>query len=213
MPWKLSGTDGAALVTALMLTVLSLVVALTLLYTVTSGVRISASQKRYRSALAAAHGGVELVTQEIISRLLRLDPLKHSGPESLEGLEDDFSLIRLSFPAYGCLQQKLGNPTAGWSAACAAQAASDIAEQPDFSFTLGADHPSESGYRVTMKIVDTVPGNTDSTGFDLLDPGSSVAGREEIIHPQHIPSMFNLSVQGVGDGPQERARLSVLYAY
>jgi hypothetical protein len=207
MPSMLSGKDGAALVTALMLTVLSLVVAMTLLYTVTSGVRIAASQKRYRSALAAAHGGVELVTQEIIPRLLRLDPQSESR------LVSDFALIQLTLPAYGCLQQKLGSPTASWSAACAAQALSDPANLPDFSFNLNADHSAAPGYRVTMKIVDTVLGNTDSAGFDLLEPGSSVTGKEEIIHPQHVPDMFNISVQGVGGGPQERARLSVLYAY
>ena len=203
----LPGENGAALVTALMLTVLSLVVAMALLYAVTAGTKISASQKRYHSALSAAHGGVELVTQEIIPRLLQLDP------ETQTTLQQEFSLIGLQLPAYGCLQQKLGRATASWSADCAAQAGSDPDLAPDLSFTLSGGPGDEPGYRVAMKIVDTVPGNTDLAGVELLEAGSSVAGGEEVIRPQHIPGMFSISVQGAGGSPREKARLSVLYAY
>jgi len=208
---KLSSQDGAALVTALMLTMLSLVVAMTLLYAVTAGTRITGSQKRYRSALAAAHGGVELVTQQIIPSLLQqnLEP----GTALQTQLLNNFAPIGLQLPAFACLQEKLINPTSAWSTACAAQAAlPDIADTPDLSFVLPG-LPSEPGYSVTMKIIDTVPGNSDTAGFDLLDPGSSVAARDEEIRPQHIPSMFNISVQGVGGTPREKARLSLLYAY
>jgi len=202
----LPGEDGAALVTALMLTVLSLIVALTLLYAVTAGTKISASQKRYRSALAAAQGGVELVTREIIPRLLQLQP------ESEANLQDEFSLIALQLPNPDCLQQKLGSATASWSA-CGGPTSSDPSDHPDFSFTMGGVQAFEPGYSVTMKIVDTVPGNTDNAGLDLLDPGNSVAGRDDGIRPQHIPGIFNISVQGLGGNSREKARLSLLYAY
>jgi hypothetical protein len=203
---------GAALVTALMLTMLSLVVALTLLYTVTLGTRISAGQKRYRSALAAAHGGVELVTQEILPLLLSQAPLTATG------LEGSFSLVGLKVPAYPCLQQKMGSATSSWSACSAAQASPDPAEQPDLTFTLGGTlpgDPANSGpaYRLYAKIIDTVPGNSDAGSADLLDPGSAVSGREEVIRPQHVPGLYSISVQGAGDSSREKARLSLLYAY
>lgn len=204
----LSGEAGAALVTALMLTMLSLIVALTLLYTVTAGTRISASQKRYRSALAAAHGGMQLVTQEIIPRLLKPDP------QSETSLQDDFSLIGLKLPGYGCLQQKLSFPTGSWSGCSAAQVNADPADAPDLTFTLGSALSSDPGYLVAVKIVDSVPGNSDSSGGnDLLESGSSVTGKEEVIHPQHLPGMYNISVQGAGAVTREKARLSLIYAY
>ena len=198
--------EGVALVTALMLTVLSLVIALALLYTVTAGTRISASQKRYHSALAAAHGGVELVTQQIIPALLQ------ALPDTQTSLQGEFSPIGLNLPAYGCLQQKLSTPTANWGSACSqAQTDADTSDAPDMTFTLGG--ASDQNYNVAIKIIDTVPGNTDTAGVELLDSGSSVAGKEEVIHPQHVPGMFNVSVQGVGGSPREKARLSLLYAY
>jgi len=201
----LHGEKGAALVTALMLTVLSLVIALALLYTISAGTKLSASQKRYRTALAAAHGGVELVTLELMPRLLQGDP----APSSLQS---DFSLISLSLPGYGCLQQKLGAPASAWSACSASQRDPDPALSPDFSFVLGGTAESDR-YAVTVKILDTVPGNTDTGANDLLDAGNSVAGTEEGVHPQHVPGLFNIAVQGVGGAQREKARLSLMYAY
>jgi hypothetical protein len=204
----LSGEAGAALVTALMLTMLSLVVALTLLYTVTAGTRISASQKRYRSALSAAHGGVQLVTRVIIPRLLQLNP------QTQTSLQDDFSLIGLRLPGYGCLQQKLISPTASWHGCSEAQANADPADAPDLTFTLGSTLASDPGYQVVVKIVDAVPGNSDASGGnDLLESGSAVSGKDEIIRPQHVPGMYSISVQGAGEVSREKARLSLLYAY
>jgi Tfp pilus assembly protein PilX len=204
----LSGEAGVALVTALMLTMLSLVIALTLLYTVTSGTRISASQKRYRSALAAAQGGVQLATEEIIPRLLQMNPSSQSS------LQDDFALIALQLPAYGCLQQKLSSPTESWSACSVAQQSGDPAVAPDLTFTLGGAPSSDPGYQVAVKIVDSVPGNSDtSLGNDLLDSGNSVAGKDDIVRPQHLPGIYSIAVQGVGGAARERARLSLLYQY
>lgn len=201
----LRGDNGAALVTALMLTSISLVIALALLYTVSAGTKISASQKRYRSALAAAHGGVELVTREIVPRLLRLEP------QSV--LQDEFALINLKLPGQNCLRQKLTSATGAWDACSAAQASADPAQAPDLSFTLGGALPADPSYNVTAKIVDTVPGNSDTTGFDQLEQGSSVAGADEGIRPQHVPGIYHIAVQGVGGDPREKACLSLLYAY
>ena len=201
--------DGAALVTALMLTMLSLVIALALLSTVTTGTRISASQKRYRSALAAANGGVELLNQEIIPRLLQMNESQYGS------VETQFSEINLHLQQSGCLKQKLNQPTYAWNACDKDQSSSDPANSPDATFRLNGPR-DEAGFRVSTKIVDTVPGNSDKNSVQLLDTGSSVAGDDEgIIRPRHVPGLYNLTVQGVREGGEsrERARLSVLYAY
>ena len=197
---------GAALITALMLTMLALVIALALLTMVTTGTQVSASQKRYRSSLTAAQGGVELLTHELMPRLFE--------GVSASTLESQYPLIGLQLPEDGCLRQKLDLSPAGWTVCTPARASSDPAQSPDISFRLGGLPPSR-GFRVTTKIVDTVPGNSDRSANDLLDAGDSVTGRDEVIHPQHVPAMYHLSVQGMREeeGVREKARLSVLYAY
>ena len=202
----LRSQGGAALITALMLTMLSLVIALALLSTVATETQVSASQKRYRSSLTAAQGGVELWTLEIMPRLFQGDT--HSA------LESDYALIDLKLPENDCLLQKLDHPTANWSKCSAAQASADPGQAPDVSFRLSGLPPAR-GFSVTTKIVDTVPGNSDRSGSELLDLGDSVAGKDEVIRPQHVPAMYNLSVQGMREesGVREKARLSVLYAY
>jgi hypothetical protein len=203
----LRSADGAAMVTALMLTMLALVISMGLIYSVTNGARISASQKRYRSALAAAHGGVELLTLEIMPRLFQTGVTQ-------AGIKGDFSLLNMQLPQYDCLQQKLKTPSADWNLCSAAQVSADPAEMPDLAFTLSGSS-QEKGFSVTAKIVDTVPGNSDNGAADYLDVGLSVAGKDEVVHPQHVPGIYHLSVQGVRDGAsnREKARLSVLYAY
>jgi len=200
--------DGAALVTALMLTMLSLVIAMALLSSVITGIRISASQKRYRSALTAAHGGVELLTREIIPQLF-------DSAVNLDSLKNQYEKIDLQLPQYDCLKQKLDYSSSQWSDACnAAQSSSEPAQSPDVTFKLKSDN--KTGFLVSTKIVDTVPGNSDKNGtIDYLDQGSSVSGKDEGIRPQHVPALYNLSVQGEREGglSQEKARLSVLYAY
>ena len=202
----LRSQEGAALVTALMLTMLSLVIALALLTMVTTGTQVSASQKRYRSSLSAAQGGVELLTRELMPRILKGDPLAT--------LSSDYSLIDLKVPQGDCLRQKLEQPKGKWNSCSAAQASGDPWQAPDISFRLSG-LPSEKGFSVTTKILDTIPGNSDRSGNDLLELGDSVAGKDEAIHPQHVPAMYNLSVQGVREeeGAREKARLSVLYAF
>ena len=204
----LRGEEGAALVTALMLTMLALVISMALLYSVTTSTRISASQKRYRSALAAAHGGVDFFTQEIIPSLFQADPNTKST------LESRFDLISLKLPQYDCLQLKITSPTSEWASKCTAEEVSDDPGQsPDATFKLQGLH-NEPAFTVSTKIIDTIPGNSDKSGIEL-DAGSSVSGRDEVIHPQHVPGLYSLSVQGARDGAaaREKARLSVLYAY
>lgn len=204
----LRSEKGAALVTALMLTVLSLVIAMTLLYTVITATKVSASQKRYRSSLAAAHGAAELFAKEIIPEIF------HAG-DSATPLESRFSMVSLKLPQYGCLREKLSLPTAAWSDSCKAQATADPEQFPDATFVLRSDRVYDQGFRVASKIIDSVPGNSDVGGIDYLDAGGGVTAREETIHPQHVPGIYSISVQGVKEGGEgrEKARLSVLYAY
>lgn len=202
----LAQQQGAALVTALMLTALSLVIATALMYSVLTGTRVSAGSKRYRSALAAAHGGVEELTKEIIPLLI--------AQKSGSGLTAAFAALDLKKNASdGCLIQKVTLPTKGWDGTCSQT--SDPSDAPDLSFNLkGPSTDDADGFAIFAKIVDTIPGNSDPAGIDYLDQGGSVSGNEEGIHPLHVPAIYNISVVGVRrDRTREKAGLSLLYAY
>ncbi|GFO63904.1 pilus assembly protein PilX [Geomonas paludis] len=198
---------GAALITALMLTTLSLVIAMALLSTIIAGTQVAASQKRYRSALTSAHGGLDLFTSEILPRLFQ------TGYGSSD-FQRDFAGIDLKVTLDPCLQQKLTLRRAEWSACNEAQAGPDPAQAPETSFRLAGEPPT-AGFNVSTKIIDTVPGNTDRSGYYLLDSGGAVAAQDDVIRPQHVPAMYNIYVQGTREevGSREKARLSVLYAY
>ena len=145
------------------------------------------------------------MTLELFPRLF----LQGATQDSVPG---DFAPISMQLPQYGCLQQKFNNPTAQWSADCDASA--DPAQSPDVTFMLSGQ-PGEQGFSVSAKIVDTALGNTDNVSDSLLDVGLSAAGKDEVIHPQHVPGLYNLAVQGgrAEGASREKARLSVLYAY
>lgn len=210
---KVRGEEGAALVTALLLTLLSLVISTALLYSVTLGAKNSASHKRYSTALAAAQGGVEVLANEIVPRLFGITTSGSLTEASLGEVADTFSFMNLSFPAGNpqCLQQKLSRRTEEWSACSPAGASGDPATLPDVTFTLkGTGSPG--GYQVATKIVDTVPGNS-FLGRIELDAGGGVEWKDEGVYPQHVPYLYSIGVQGESGNASEKARLSVLYAY
>lgn len=199
---------GVALVTALLLTLISLAITMALLAFVIAGTRMSASQKRYRSALSAAYGGVEVATKDVI-------PLVFQGFTS-SSLRSSFSTIQLSVvSSNACLRQKLFTPSSAWTTAvCGANAkVLDATVSPDFRFTLSGKN-AQSHYNIAAKIVDTIPGNSDPSGMDMLDPGMAVAGSSPGISPMHLPSLVSMEVEGTqGTRSEEKADISILYAY
>lgn len=201
---KLIGNEkGIALITALMLTMISLTLILGLLYMLGQGVLMSASQKRYRTALEASYGGAEVVLKDVV-------PMVFQGYSSSQ-LSSQFAGVSMQFGSgNACLKQKLNLPTSQWSGSCSstinAKSASDI------SFTLQATGPSSAPYTVYAKIVDTLKGNTDTSGLQL--EGAGVAEAAAVITPQHFPFVYRLEVQAERSmNAVERANVSVLYAY
>ena len=205
---KILGSEkGVALVTSLLLTLLSLAITMALLSFIIAGTRMSAAQKRYSNSLSAAYGGVEVTTRDLIPKIFM-------GYTS-SVLTSSFSTINLAVQSSNaCLRQKLFLPTSKWSTAICGNSATtqSAAIATDFRFTL-AGLTAATNFNLYAKIVDTVPGNSDPSGVDL-DPGMAVAGSSSGISPMHLPSMITLEVEGTqGANAQEKADLSVLYAY
>ena len=203
---------GVALVTALLLTTLALAIIAAVLYIVTQGIQVSAASKRYKSALEASHGGMEVFTKDLIPQIF-------SGTASSQvATAFSTSISSLSFGPYSsCLKQKLNNTTAQWGTAVCGPNARVIDPKSNFdaTFTLKG-LPGQGNYKAYAQIIDTVKGNSDKSGFDnnSLLGGSGVTGTSSGISPMHIPALYTIEVQGENEtNPLEKAKLSVLYTY
>lgn len=221
----MGNNKGFALITALMITMLSLVIVLGILYVVSQGIKTSASRKVYRNAIEAAYGGTNVAMYEIIPQLATAI-LEVSAPSTndtntrMTTLVNTFSGIQLQFPSTAdCLNQKLLNDSSGinWSA-CSSTSKSvkvkDIKDSPDMTFRLqGA---SGSSFNVYSRIVDTIPGTTymppPPGGQPLLGGGAVEPGAAAASAGRHF--IYRIEVIGEKAGnTSEQGNISVMYEY
>jgi hypothetical protein len=216
---RMNNEKGIALVTALMLTLISLTIVLTLLYLVNQGITTTASQKRYRNSLEAAHGGIDVFAREVIPGIITAINANPADPSTAVAntvvtLKSRFTSIGLDFSSGDCIRQKLTLPASQWTACSAPSMTTDPKQGFDATFVLKGTSSMSTGYKVFTKIVDTTPGNSDATGIDYLDSGSGVTGSSSGLSPKHLPGLYRMEVQGEKEtNPKEKALLSVLYAY
>lgn len=209
----LRNENGVALVTALLLTLISLAICMTLLYYIMQGMSVSAASKRYKTSIEAAHGGVQVFTKDIIPKIF--------GGYSSSKLISEFSKINLDMPITNtCMQQKLRSNTRDWTS-CGTSGSLPSAEvSPDVIFHLKG-MPSKPGFVVNSKIIDTTVGNTDTSsgtgekGEAVFAPsGVAYNPAAGLVGVKHIPYIYRIEVESeVETSAKERARLSVLYAF
>jgi hypothetical protein len=194
---------GIALVTALMLTLISLAIISALLIMILRGVQTSASEKKYRTALEATYGGTEITMKDVTPLVFQ----GYSGAQlsaKFAGVDD------MTFPSgTACFHQKLTLPTSLWSSSCSQTL--NPTSSPDVSFKLKGINNSNAPYTVYAKYVDSTIGNTDISGLQL--EGSGVAEASAIITPKHFPNVYRLEVRAERSATTEQANISVLYAY
>ena len=213
----LSNERGVALVTSMLLTLISLAIVLAALYFITQQTQLSAASKRYRTALDAAHGGAEVFAKEIIPQLFNgystgKIAASFNGPTPNPALQ---TLSLAMTTSTLCMSDKLNENTRDWTHCPTSTDASRLDPKAlyDARFTLRG-LPLQPGFNVYAKLVDTQKGNSDTTGFELLDSGSGVTGTSSGVSPKHIPAIYRIEVQGEREtNPLERAKLTVLYAY
>lgn len=201
--------NGIALVTSLMLTLISLVMIMMVMTLITNSISRSGSQKRYKSAVEAAYGGSDVVLNEMIPFLL-----SNKTETSLDTLlKDKYDSGWLATTSVLCLQDKLTKSTGAWNSSCeqSLDFKSPDTKKPDFVFDLKATNGSP--YTVYARIVDSVIGNTRGAG-ELQLEGGGVTESGSVLAPMHIPSVFRIEIQGQRKtNATEQANLSVLYAY
>jgi len=222
---RLNNEKGIALITALMFTLLSLGIIMLLLQMISQNTKMVGAQKRYKTAVEASYGAVDLVAKDIIPKMFT----SYTSATSLANLATSFSSLSMTLPSANCLQQKRTLPpgldNVNWDACTATTSSAITKESPDMTFSLPAV-TGQTGYIVYTKIIDTRCGGdialgqacTNSAdnppGTELLSSGSGVTSSSGTITPQHLPAYYRIDVQGErAANPKEKANLSVLYAY
>ncbi|MRR55494.1 MAG: pilus assembly protein PilX [Deltaproteobacteria bacterium] len=217
---SLRNEKGAALITALMLTLISLAIIMLLLYYVTTGLQMSASQKRYKTVLEAAYGGTSFSVNEFIPKLnSAIFGNYTSGVKELLTSYASNSNLSLTLGNLSCLQQKLDNSTNNWGSGCSKTL--DPRDHPDMTFVLKSTLDTSkfiqpTGYKVYTKIVGTpIKGNTDKADMPNLRKGENVVESADIEGGGlTIPTTYRIEVRAEREtNPQEKANISVLYAY
>jgi len=197
--------DGIVLVTSLMLTLISLTIVMALLYMVTQGVKSSGQLRKYRTAVEASYGGTDILVKDIMPTIMQ-NYSSSSFKTTMEGAYTGVNLQMLSDPK--CIQKKLSKNTASWPSGCSNTP--NPKQSPDMQITLNST--SGSPFIVSSKIVDTVAGNSDTSGLQL--EGSGVAESSSLLTPQHIPFIYRMEIQGERQGNSTaQANIEVLYAY
>ena len=199
-----------ALLVVLVIIVITAGLAVTVLYFITKQTEISGLQKRYQTAKEASLGAVEVFTKEVI-------PATISGTTALSAKVGAFNSISTatatavaSDACFSGTSGKLKKSTASWSTDCVST--SDITTSADLKFTLKST--SGQPFDVYAKIVDTVTGNSNTSGIFLEGGGGAGDTGSGVIPVQHFPYMYTIEVLGQQQqNPSERAHLEVLYAY
>jgi hypothetical protein len=183
----LRNEKGFALAFVLILAVIALVMTLGMLFMVSRGSYVSGQQKRYRTAVEASRGGAEAILEVIATR----------GTTSVP-----YTNLFLD----NSLATKLDNRTNAWGGL-------DNTIMIDSGNSATYDMRIDLGtYRVYMKVVDTVFGNTGlSTG--LLKSGVVTTSPSEFFG-MSIPYLYTIEVLSQSTtNSTERSKLSVLYQY
>ncbi len=213
---------GMALVTALMLTLISLTIVMYLLYMVTAGVKQSGAGKRYKTALEASYGGVDIMTKELVPAMFSI----LSNPANSGTLD---TLFKANFPMLNglqtsgnvCLQEKLTKPPEQWSVSCS----KTMDPKAGFDVSINLNSSVSDPYIVYSKIVDSACSDkrpypdgkctgSDLSGIDYLDAGTSVSGSSSGVTTKPMPAIYRIEVRAErASNPQEKSNLSLLYAY
>jgi hypothetical protein len=195
---------GIALVMVLVLSAIALAIMAGLIYMITSGTQISGMQKRYKTALEAGVGGID-VTYHFIG--------KRGDPE-IPGINFNFSSAFTSV----CMAAKLNTTTSttNWATCSnyskATSLTIDTTDPTSYDMSLQLGTAPFPTYNVYAKIVDTVEGNS---GGDegLLKHGVVSSGSGEVA-VMSIPYLYTIEVDAQDSAnPAERAKLSILYQY
>lgn len=204
----LKNDKGIALVTALLLTLVTLAVIVGVLYLLRQQTKTSAADKVYKTALQAAYGDSEFFLKDLI-------PLMFPGDKNKTSLEAQFTNLSLDIvPTDACMSDKILKNTVDWTNCAPENKTIEPKKFPDATIVLKGQ---ASDYKIYSKIIDTVRGNTDGSGAardDRYTNASGVTGSGMELRGMRQPYLYTVEIRAEGaTNPKEKAMLEVLYAY
>ncbi len=201
----LKNEKGIALVMVLILSVICLAITSVLIHFVTQGTKISGMEKQYKTAVEASLGGADITYQLIGSR----------GDTDLSIHPENLGLTNFLIPSSVCLTAKLNTETSSTNwANCndyskASSLTIDTADTDtyDMIFDLGNN-------TVYAKIVDTAGAGNSAGDTGLIKTGVLLQSNVGEIHVPLIPYLYTIEIESENTAnPNERAKISALYAY
>jgi hypothetical protein len=197
---------GAALIIVIALVVVTSLIVATVYYFIRRGIEVSGLQKKYQTAREASLGGLDVFTKEILPMAI--------GGTNLSNVVASFNTITSAQVQQGstnvCFSDKLLKTTANWAGGCSNTL--DPKSSPDVRFTLTGAAPARP-FDVYTKIIDTVKGNSNTSGI-LLEGQGTAESQSGVITAQHFPYTYRMEIQSERQNDAtEKANFSVLYAY
>lgn len=219
----LKDQQGIALLTALMLTLISMTVIMYLTYMLTSSTKLSGANKRYKTALSASYGGAEILAKDIIPVMFG----NISTPATAIKNIDTSNKLNMLLVSDQILRKKIMTPSAQWPDA--ASKSFDPTTAPDVTMTLNST--TSDPFTVYTKIVETncsdprpypkgmctgsdLSGYDEDNGLVAASVAESRTGGNSVVSPQSRPAQYRIEVRSQrSNNPKERSNLSILYAY
>ncbi len=212
---KYGREKGMALVMALIVVSVSAGIFAAVMYFALTGTEVSGLQRKYQSSKEASLGAIDVLTKDLLPQVLAGANLS----AVVTALVKPAAVLPSITPAAGgdtCFNWKLTNPTLDWTngGKCAATSSTtDVVGSPDIVFNLKGKSDQVKPYVVSMKIIDTVTGNSDMTGV-ALDLGSGVVDdASSLIRVQQFPYLYTIVTDAQQQGSTSRVNIEVLYAY
>jgi len=203
---------GVALISALIVVSIAAGIFTAVMYFALTGSEISGIQRKYQSSKEASLGAIDIMTKDILPRVITGTTL--SGVVSgLAILPDIVPSVTANSAKDICFQAKLTSLTGSWPGGTC-DSNPDPTVNSDIVFNLKGIAGSTRPFVVSMKIIDTVPGNSDKSGTVLEMATGTVDNASGMISVQHFPYLYTLMTDArPQNSTTERANIEVLYAY
>lgn len=203
---------GVALVSVLIVVSIAAGIFAAIMYYTLSSTEISGMQRKYQSSKEASIGAIEVMTKDILPRVITGSTL--SGVVSgLAILPDIVPSVTANSARDVCFRTKLTSLTGSWPGGTC-DSNPDPTVNSDIVFNLKGVGGSSRPFVVSMKIIDTVPGNSDKSGTVLELASGTVDNASGMISVQHFPFLYTLMTDArPQNSTTERANIEVLYAY
>jgi hypothetical protein len=194
---------GIALVMVMVLSLIGLAIVAALMFMLTQGTRVSGAHRIFRTAEEAGLGGANLAAEFV----------NNNVTNATQNLTLADPVLGSKTTDTACLVQKLTLAKVNWSSCTPNEQSYDTNTTPDITMPLLGS--SGQTFTVNAKIVDTVPGSSDTTGLVRVGTQSlrGTTDQSNEYRPPANPYLYRIEVQAEDSSQRGVSRYSILYAY